>query len=116
MAEEVRNPFCGIKILQSNGLRAYPHMDRQSSLPTVGSDRAQPSEEITDDNDCTTAFNGRKAPYIVEVKKSGTLRKEIIQRAGRIIRPKGKLVLSMAKNDAVKDGMLQFLDGIERAT
>lgn len=57
----------------------------------------------------------KKRPTLWEFKKLSTLRKEIIQRAGRIIRPKGKLVLSMAKNDAVKEEMLQFLDGIDRA-
>lgn len=57
----------------------------------------------------------QKRPTLWKFKKLGTLRKEIIQRAGRIIRPQGELVLSMAKNDAVKDQMLQFLDGIERA-
>jgi hypothetical protein len=57
----------------------------------------------------------KKRPTLWKFKKLGTLRKEIIQRAGRIIRPQGKLVLSMAKNDSVREEMLQFLDGIERA-
>ncbi len=57
----------------------------------------------------------QKRPTLWKFKKLGTIRREIIQRAGRIIRPQGKLVLSMAKNDAVEDEMLQFLDGIESA-
>ena len=58
----------------------------------------------------------QKRPTLWNFKKLGTIRKEIIQRAGRIIRPNGKLVLSMAKNDAVKDAMLHYLDGISETT
>ncbi|NIV99723.1 IS1380 family transposase [Candidatus Saccharibacteria bacterium] len=56
-----------------------------------------------------------KRPALWKFKAIGTLRREIIQRAGRIIRPQGKLVLSMAKNKAVKDEMLHYLDSIRRA-
>ena len=48
-----------------------------------------------------------KRPTLWKFKKLDTIRKQIIQRAGRIIRPQGQLVLSMAKNDAVKDELLQ---------
>ena len=58
----------------------------------------------------------QKRPTLWEFKKLGTIRKEIILRAGRIIRPNGKLVLSMAKNDVVKDEMLHYLDGISKAS
>lgn len=54
-----------------------------------------------------------KRPALWKFKAFGTIRREIIQRAGRIIRPQGKLVLSMAKNDAVKDEMLFYLDAIK---
>jgi hypothetical protein len=57
-----------------------------------------------------------KRPALWKFKKLGTLRKEIIQRAGRIIRPQGKLVLSMATNEAVKGEMLHYLDEIRRAS
>lgn len=60
-------------------------------------------------------FTGSKRPTLWKFKKLGTLRREIIQRAGRLIRPQGKLVLSMAKNDAVKDELLQYLEGIDQA-
>jgi len=56
-----------------------------------------------------------KRPTLWKFKKLGTIRKQIIQRAGRIIRPQGQLVLSMAKNDAVKDELLQYLATVERA-
>jgi Transposase DDE domain group 1 len=39
-----------------------------------------------------------------------TLRRQIIQRAGRLIRPQGQLILSMSANDAVKHELLYFLD------
>ncbi|WP_075186650.1 IS1380 family transposase [Teredinibacter haidensis] len=56
-----------------------------------------------------------KRPTLWKFKALGTLRRQIIQRAGRIIQPQGKLVLSMAKNDAVKDEMLHYLDTIGKA-
>lgn len=63
---------------------------------------SSPQERITQE----------KRPTLWKFKALGTLRHEIIQRAGRIIRPQGKIVLSMAKNDAVKDEMLHYLDAI----
>jgi len=44
-----------------------------------------------------------------------TLRRRMIQRAGRLIRPKGQLTLSMAANEATENEMLQILDAIKRA-
>jgi hypothetical protein len=56
-----------------------------------------------------------KRPALWKFKALGTLRREIIQRTGRIIRPQGKLILSMSKNDAVKDELLYYLDAIRKA-
>lgn len=42
-----------------------------------------------------------------------TLRRKLLQRAGRLIRPQGKLVLSMNANAAVEKEMRQFLDALE---
>lgn len=56
-----------------------------------------------------------KRPTLWTFKKLSTLRREIIQRAGRIIYPQGKLTLSMATNDAVKDETLHYLGEIRRA-
>ncbi len=44
-----------------------------------------------------------------------TLRHRIIQRAGRIIRPKGYLTLSMSANKAVRNDLLHFLESIKKA-
>ena len=56
-----------------------------------------------------------KRPALWEFEQLGTLRRRIIQRAGRLIRPKGKLTLSMAANEATENELLQILDAIERA-
>jgi len=50
-----------------------------------------------------------KRPALWKFCQIGTLRKRIIQRAGRLIRPKGEWTLSMAANDAVRDEMMQYL-------
>ena len=44
-----------------------------------------------------------------------TVRRQIVQRAGRLIRPQGRLVLSMSANAAVKKDMLQILDALKGA-
>lgn len=56
-----------------------------------------------------------KRPALWEFKKLSTVRNEILHRAGRLIRPQGKWILSMAKNDAIKDDLLQYIDGIDKA-
>ena len=50
-----------------------------------------------------------KRPALWKFSKIGTLRKQIIQRAGRLIRPQGVLTLSLANNDAVQDLILSYL-------
>jgi len=44
-----------------------------------------------------------------------TVRRQLVQRAGRLIRPQGRLVLSMSANAAVKDEMLHILDALKEA-
>ena len=44
-----------------------------------------------------------------------TIRRNLIQRAGRLIRPQGKLVLSMNDNAAVEKELLHYLDAFEVA-
>jgi hypothetical protein len=50
-----------------------------------------------------------KRPALWKFTQIGTLRKRIIQRAGRLLRPQGVLTLSMAANDAVRDEIMQYL-------
>jgi hypothetical protein len=50
-----------------------------------------------------------KRPALWKFSKIGTLRKQIIQRAGRLIRPQGILTLSMSNNPAVEESILSYL-------
>ena len=50
-----------------------------------------------------------KRPALWKFSKVGTLRKQIIQRAGRLIRPQGILTLSMANNKVVEETILSYL-------
>lgn len=50
-----------------------------------------------------------KRPALWKFSKIGTLRKQIIQRAGRLIRPQGILTLSMTNNPAVERAVLSYL-------
>ena len=45
----------------------------------------------------------------------GTLRRKLIQRAGRLTRPQGKLTLTMSANPAVESELLHYLDVLENA-
>ena len=50
-----------------------------------------------------------KRPALWKFSKIGTLRKQIIQRAGRLIRPQGILTLSMPSNPRVEEIILSYL-------
>lgn len=50
-----------------------------------------------------------KRPAMWTFNQMGTLRKRLIQRAGRLLRPQGVLTLSMAANDAIKEELLGYL-------
>ncbi len=41
------------------------------------------------------------------------MRRHLIQRAGRLLLPQGKLVLSMNENAAVESELLHYLDALE---
>ena len=56
-----------------------------------------------------------KRPAEWSFEKLDTLRHRIIQRAGRLIRPQGILTLSMSANQAVRNGLLHFLDVLKKA-
>ena len=44
----------------------------------------------------------------------GSLRRQLIQRAGRLTRPRGKLTLTMSANEAVQSGLLHYLTELKR--
>ena len=51
----------------------------------------------------------KRAP-LWRFEQLGTLRRKLIQRAGRLTRPKGKLTLTMSANPTVKSELLQYLE------
>jgi hypothetical protein len=56
-----------------------------------------------------------KRPTLWTFLRLDTLRHRIIQRAGRITRPQGKLTLTMSANQAVRNDLLHFMDALEKA-
>ncbi len=56
-----------------------------------------------------------KRPAMWDFLQIDTLRRRLVQRAGRLIRPGGKLTLSMSANKSVKDELLHILNGLEAA-
>lgn len=57
----------------------------------------------------------QKRPACWDFMQLNTLRQQFIQRAGRLIRPQGQLVLSMSANTAVQDELLQIIEAIDQA-
>lgn len=56
----------------------------------------------------------QKRPALWDFEKLDTLRRRLIQRAGRLIRPQGRLTLSMNANDAVQNQLLHYLDALDQ--
>jgi len=65
-------------------------------------------------NDPVRSTTEKRAP-LWESTRMETLRRTFIQRAGRLIRPKGQLKLTMSANKAVQDGLLHMLGILARA-
>lgn len=57
----------------------------------------------------------RKRPALWEFSPIDSIRKRIIQRAGRLIRPRGRLTLSMGANETVKRELLRTLEALSAA-
>ena len=60
-------------------------------------------------------ITGQKRPTLWAFERLDTLRRSILQRAGRLIRPQGRLTLSVCANEALQNKLLQYFDGAERA-
>jgi hypothetical protein len=58
----------------------------------------------------------QKRHSLWQFKQLDTIRKNILQRAGRLIRPQGKLTLSMSTNNAVEKELLHYFDSLVQAT
>ncbi len=56
-----------------------------------------------------------KRPAAWKFKKLDTIRHQIIQRAGRLTRPQGKLTLTMSPNRTVRKDLLHFMDVLQKA-
>ena len=56
----------------------------------------------------------KRAP-LWKFEQLGTLRRKIIQRAGRLTRPQGRLTLTMSANPTVKSELLHYLDVFKKA-
>ena len=56
-----------------------------------------------------------KRPAAWTFERLDTMRHRIIQRAGRLTRPKGELTLTMSANQAVRSDLLHFLDVVREA-
>jgi hypothetical protein len=55
----------------------------------------------------------KRAP-LWRFEQIGTLRRKLIQRAGRLTKPQGKLTLTMSANSAVKSELLHYLDVLKQ--
>ncbi len=62
-----------------------------------------------------TMRNDAKRPSLWLFKSLDTIRRTFIQRAGRLIRPQGKLTLSMSANQKVENQFRHYLDGVQKA-
>jgi len=56
----------------------------------------------------------KRAP-LWRFEQLGTIRRKLIQRAGRLTRPQGKLTLTMSANSTVKSELLHYLDVLKQA-
>ncbi len=56
----------------------------------------------------------KRAP-LWQFEQLGSLRRKLIQRAGRLTRPRGRLTLTMSANAAVKSELLHYLKELKRA-
>jgi len=63
---------------------------------------------------CARATTAKRAA-LWTFQQLDTLRRNIIQRAGRLIRPNGRLVLSMNANPAVEEETLHYLEALQAA-
>ena len=59
----------------------------------------------------TRGTTEKRAP-LWEFEELATIRQRLIQRAGRLTRPGGKLTLTMGGNEAIKRDLLYYLDGL----
>jgi hypothetical protein len=59
-----------------------------------------------------TKRNNDKRPTLWVFERLDTLRRQLVQRAGRLIEPGGRLTLSMSQNEAVQLKMKQYFNAL----
>jgi hypothetical protein len=59
-------------------------------------------------------ITGRRTP-LWRFNQLGTLRRQLIQRAGRLTQPQGRLTLTMSANPEVESDMLHYLSALKQA-
>jgi hypothetical protein len=57
----------------------------------------------------------RKRPALWDFRRLDTLRQSLIHLAGRLIRPQGRLSLSLNANSAIQQELLHYLDELRKA-
>ncbi len=57
----------------------------------------------------------QKRPALWAFEQLDSFRRRLIQRAGRLIRPQGRLTLSMNANESIENELLHYLNALERA-
>ncbi len=57
----------------------------------------------------------QKRPALWDFARLNTLRCRLIQRAGRLIRPQGRLTLSLSANSAVQHELWHYLQALQKA-
>jgi hypothetical protein len=57
----------------------------------------------------------QKRPALWDFARLNTLRCRLLQRAGRLIRPQGRLTLSMSANSAVQHELLHYQQALQEA-
>ncbi len=93
----------------ADGLRTRDHACRQSTVYVRRHSRAQPHPRITDSGGSPCSWNHGQTCRALGFREIETLRRTLIQRAGRIIRPAGKLILSMKSNEKLENELLHSL-------
>ena len=57
----------------------------------------------------------KSAHHYGRSEQLGTVRRKLIQRAGRLTRPQGRLTLTMSVNPTVKSELLHYLEILKQA-
>ena len=91
----------------------YWNANRAYLLAVVFAHNLNRELQMTDKKPIRDQGKKRQALWLFE--QVDTLRSKIIQRAGRLLRPQGRLILSMAANDAVQNQFMDYMARLDTA-